>query len=151
MLKNLKLSTKLYLGFAIPVAILVAISAFAATKADSVEQAARMTQGESAPFAKLAQDMKLNVVQVQQWLTDISATGAAQGLDDGYDEAAQNARAFSKGIEQFRQMYREENDTAGLKQLAGLERKFAEYYDMGKCRWPRPTSSRDAKRAMCSC
>ena len=132
MLKNLKLSTKLYVGFAIPVVILVAISAFAVTQANSVEQAARMTQGESAPFAKLAQDMKLNVVQVQQWLTDISATGAAEGLDDGYDEAAQNAQAFSKGVEQFRKMYREENDTKALKQLADLEKRFAEYYDMGK-------------------
>lgn len=35
-----------------------------------------------------ADELKLSVVQVQQWLTDISATRAAEGFDDGLDEAA---------------------------------------------------------------
>jgi methyl-accepting chemotaxis protein len=31
-------------------------------------------------------DLKLTVVQVQQWLTDISATRGMNGLNDGFDE-----------------------------------------------------------------
>ena len=129
---KMKLSTKLYVGFAIPIAIMLAISAFAFLKARDMEQMARITQTETAPFAQLAQEMNLNVVQVQQWLTDISATGAAEGLDDGYDQAEQNAQAFRKGLEQFRQMFQQENDTEGLAQLADLEQTFAAYYEQGK-------------------
>lgn len=40
----------------------------------------------------LAENLKLSVVQVQQWLTDISATRAAEGFDDGFDEAASYAQ-----------------------------------------------------------
>ena len=34
-----------------------------------------------------SKDLKLYIVQIQQWLTDISATRAAPGYDDGYAEA----------------------------------------------------------------
>ena len=85
MLKNMKLSTKLYLGFAVPTAILVAISAFAFVQSQSVESKATLTQSESAVYAGLANKMKIDVIQVQQWLTDISATRAAEGFDDGFD------------------------------------------------------------------
>ncbi len=47
----------------------------------------RVTRHDSAPFPKFAWNMKLNVVQARQWLTDIAATGAAEGLDGGFDEA----------------------------------------------------------------
>lgn len=31
--------------------------------------------------------LQLNIVQVQQWLTDVSATRAEEGFDDGCSEA----------------------------------------------------------------
>jgi methyl-accepting chemotaxis protein len=132
MFKNMKLGAKIFAGFGIPVVILVAISVYAYSQATSVEGVARLTKEESAVYALLAQDMKLNVVQVQQWLTDISATGAAEGLDDGFDEAETNAQTFRKGVQRFREMYQRENDADGLKQVADLDSKFAGYYDMGK-------------------
>jgi methyl-accepting chemotaxis protein len=45
-------------------------------------------------------DLQLNIVQVQQWLTDISATRGLDGLDDGFVEAekhAKQARAHRTG------------------------------------------------------
>ena len=39
--------------------------------------------------------MQIDVIQVQQWLTDISATRALDGLADGFDEAAISAKSFS--------------------------------------------------------
>ena len=124
MFKNMKLSRKLYVGFAVPIIILVGISVFAVTQAIEVVKVAKVTRDESAPFAMLAQSMKLNVVQVQQWLTDISATGGVEGFDDGFDEAEKNAQLFLKGVNQFREMYQEENDSEGLQQLASLEKDF---------------------------
>jgi methyl-accepting chemotaxis protein len=37
-------------------------------------------------------DLQLNIVQVQQWLTDISATRGLDGLDDGFSEAEKHAK-----------------------------------------------------------
>lgn len=38
----------------------------------------------------LAEELKFHVVQIQQWLTDISATRAEEGLDDGFDLAKEH-------------------------------------------------------------
>ena len=34
--------------------------------------------------------LEMNVVQIQQWLTDISATRALDGLNDGIEKATEN-------------------------------------------------------------
>jgi methyl-accepting chemotaxis protein len=44
--------------------------------------------------AEAAKDLKNNIVQVQQFLTDVSATHDA----GGYKEAAENAKEFSETI-----------------------------------------------------
>lgn len=46
----------------------------------------------------LIEDLRLNVVQVQQWLTDVSATRGLNGLDDGFDQASEQARLLKLNI-----------------------------------------------------
>ncbi len=53
------------------------------------------------PVLNRAHELKLAVVQVQQWLTDISATRGRDGLDDGFDEAEKNAKFFKKLISEL--------------------------------------------------
>lgn len=38
-------------------------------------------------------NLQLHVIQVQQWLTDISATRGAPGYDDGYDDMGKHMAA----------------------------------------------------------
>jgi methyl-accepting chemotaxis protein len=128
---NLKLRTKIALGFAIPVGIVIGLSILTCWRIKAVEDAATVGN-EGAEYALLAQDVKLDVVQVQQWLTDISATGAAEGLNDGFDKAAESAEAFHKAVERFRTVYRRKNDQESLERLADLEAKFSSYYEAGK-------------------
>ena len=42
---------------------------------------------EVLPHAFSFINLKIDVIQIQQWLTDISATRAAEGFDDGFAEA----------------------------------------------------------------
>ncbi|MCP5206909.1 MAG: methyl-accepting chemotaxis protein [Hahellaceae bacterium] len=53
------------------------------------------------PIIKTTLAAKLAVVQVQQWLTDISATRAQDGLDDGFKEASAAASEFREHIAQL--------------------------------------------------
>lgn len=80
-------------------------------------------------FATLlkAEQLKLSVVQVQQWLTDISATRAAEGLDDGFDEAAKHAGNIKVLVSELTQL-----NSDSEQQLAEIERHFDAYYDSGK-------------------
>ncbi|GMU24964.1 MAG: hypothetical protein AMXMBFR13_50350 [Phycisphaerae bacterium] len=127
----MKLRTKIYLGFGVPLTILIMISAMVWIQTHGVSDALTLIE-EEASYANRAQEMKLNVVQVQQWLTDISATGAAEGLDDGFDNAEENAQAFTKALAQFRERFQRDSDSEGLQKLTEIGAQFGSYYDLGK-------------------
>lgn len=75
----------------------------------------------------LADDLELSVVQVQQWLTDISATRGAEGFDDGFDEASIHAQEFYAALEEFVKVNPDYEEKA-----AELQNKFAPYYEVGQ-------------------
>ena len=91
-----------------------------------------MAMDESFVFAQTAKQMELNVIQVQQWLTDISATRGLDGLNDGFDEAASSRDSFLEGAAAFEKMYREENDAESLAKLTVLTTAFEGYYEEGR-------------------
>ncbi len=132
MFKNLKLSTKLILGFSVPLCIMAIIVVGIFVISKTVDSKAKLAKEESVVFALIASQMKLDVIQVQQWLSDISATRALDGLDDGFDEAANSSKSFLKGLNSFKEMYQEENDQAGLQTLQTIETAFQAYYEAGK-------------------
>jgi methyl-accepting chemotaxis protein len=125
---DFKVGLKLGLGFGAVLLIMGVIVFSTAYFLNKAEDNAEYVKVESLPFALLAQDMAFNVVQVQQWLTDVSATHDS----GGYSEADAAARAVREGIESFVEMYREENDSAALRRMQDLSSSFEDYYDMGK-------------------
>jgi len=83
---------------------------------------------ESFPFALLADEIVLSAVQVQQWLTDVSATHNP----DGYKDAEESAATFKEGLEKFKVMFKEENETEALKEVEEIEVAFNKFYQVGK-------------------
>ena len=84
-------------------------------------------------LALLAKDLSLAVVQVQQWLTDISATRAAEGFDDGFDEARTNAERVREILAEFSRHYADEGRDDVVDEIAQIGVAFESYYEMG-CR-----------------
>ncbi len=123
---------RLGLGFFIVSAGLVGIVALNWFYSDQAKTQAQLVQDETAVFTLKAKDMQFYAVQVQQWLTDISATRGQDGLNDGFEQAETNAAQFKQGLEDFRKMYTEENDQESLASLDTLEEEFDGYYEMGK-------------------
>lgn len=75
----------------------------------------------------LADELKLSVVQVQQWLTDIGATRAAEGFDDGFDEAAAQAENAYDILEKLVAVNPDYAD-----EVTDIRNKFEPYYETGK-------------------
>jgi methyl-accepting chemotaxis protein len=130
--RKISLSMKMALGFGVPLLMIAAIVTTNFVIVNKVQNNATLAKDESVVFAGIARQMKLDVVQVQQWLTDISATRAQDGLDDGFDEAESSYQSFLAGLSKFRKMYETENDSAGLRQLDDLAKATAAYYEAGK-------------------
>ncbi|MBF0297400.1 MAG: methyl-accepting chemotaxis protein [Oligoflexia bacterium] len=86
---------------------------------------------ETSKLAILSKEMQINTIQVQQWLTDISATRGLDGLDDGFKMAKENAVLFDKGINSFRKVFQQENDKENLAKIEDLNKSFIDFYEMG--------------------
>ncbi len=99
---------------------------------EKIETEMLKIQHNDVPLIILAKDLRTNVIQVQQWLTDISATRALDGLNDGFDEAKKNADLFYENLNKAREI----SEIAGYvhitETLNNMEAAFPAYYDTGK-------------------
>lgn len=78
------------------------------------------------PVLNKIHELKLNVVQVQQWLTDISATRGLDGLNDGFDEAENHAKEFRTLVKELSVLDPDNIDT-----FQALTPAFDKYYSVG--------------------
>ena len=77
-----------------------------------------------------AKELKLNVVQVQQWLTDISATRAAEGFDDGFENAEASANKFYELAEEIKNIdINNLTPIQALTVISMLKDKVKSYFD----------------------
>jgi methyl-accepting chemotaxis protein len=128
MFKNMKTGMKLGLGFGLVLLLFVVSGVMTNQYLNVTDNASRQVKDETLPYLLLADEMVVDTIQVQQWLTDVSATHDT----DGYKEAEQAASAFKSGIIKFREMFRSENDTESLRKLDELETVFNRFYEDGK-------------------
>ncbi len=97
-----------------------------------VSAAALRVTGQSMELVALIKDIRFDVVQVQQWLTDISATRGLDGLDDGYAEAAAFAESFGTDLARARALAGALELDPVLRALDDAEAAFGPYYEMGQ-------------------
>ncbi len=90
-------------------------------------ESTELARDQGYPGSKLAADIKLSVIQVQQWLTDISATRAAEGFDDGFDEANKYANLFHQHMADLLELHPDNRET-----LDEINKSFEEFYTKGK-------------------
>jgi len=122
-------------------AVVVAAAAaglnFAGGRADAESGAAKVATTnqmllDAMSLSSIAGDLKFDIVQVQQWLTDVSATRGLDGLDDGFVTAAQFAATVTDDVAKARALA----DRIGLAELSGeldqIEAAFPAYYETGK-------------------
>ncbi len=126
--KNLKIRTRLMVGFGVVLSLFVVCGVITTLLLMKSDSSVKAVQTASMPFALTAKDIAFHVVQVQQFLTDVSATHDTEVLK----EAEDSAQAFRQNIAKFREMYSAKNDQESLRKLEALESSFNNYYETGK-------------------
>ncbi len=132
MFKNIRLAFKMGIGFAIPIMLLLTLTVITTYHAGNIRDHADLTKNETSVFSGIAQSMKLQVTEVQQYLSDISATRGRDGLNDGFRLAEESAQNFKTGVAKFQEMYSKENDQDGIRRLNEMAKSFDTYYEFGK-------------------
>ena len=84
------------------------------------------------PLIERVKDIKLDVVQVQQFLTDVSATRGQDGFDDGFKEAEKFAKRFIEDKNEARALAAKLDIKEVVAEVDRLATLFPPYYDAGK-------------------
>lgn len=128
---QLKVATRLWLGFG-SIFFLMLLSALVMRHyLSQADQLADITDQETLPMALMAADMKLQAVQVQQFLSDVSATHR----NDGYKEAQEAADTFHEHAAKFKSKFTSDNNRESLKNLEATVKSFDEMYAWAE-KWP---------------
>ena len=127
MLTSIKLTTRFTLLIVLLALILLGVNTHLLTTNMQIQVESERMNDFLIPILNDAHEAKLAVVQVQQWLTDISATRGLNGLNDGFDEAESNAIKFRNLIQEMQK--RDPNNTPIYQRIMPI---FEAYYDTGQ-------------------
>jgi methyl-accepting chemotaxis protein len=132
MLNKLKVGQKILAIVMLVATVLAALLLISYFSFLELRRGLEEVKSEGLPNALVAKDMQMQVVQIQQWLTDISATRGQDGLDDGFKEADKAHQAFLAGLARIRASYVDEKDSIGIAQADRLKEHMAVWYVTGK-------------------
>lgn len=132
------IATKLKIGAGALGAVIASFGAFVLwEQSDQLthSKAIASTLERAQKFSELAlvvEHIAFDVVQVQQFLTDISATRGLDGLDDGRSLAAASAKAFGEDMQKATQLATELEFAEAKAHLAAAANSFPGYYATGQ-------------------
>ena len=128
MIKNMKIGMRLGLGFGAVLLVFVAAVVTTTIFLKGVKSGSELVANESIPFLMTAYELDVNVTEVSENLTDVSATHNP----DGFKDAEKAAGAVKEELAKFKEMFRRENDTKSLAEVGELEDEFNQFFDEGK-------------------
>jgi methyl-accepting chemotaxis protein len=98
----------------------------------SIEVREAMDKAAAAgQLGRLVKQVELDIVQVQQFLTDVSATRSLGGLDDGWEEAERYSRQLPQDVDAAEALARVVDAEAVVAELQAVEAAFAPFYRQG--------------------
>ena len=127
-MKNLNIGIRLAVGFATVVGLFAVTLMMVGMSLANLTKDVNQIKDETLPYVLIVDEMDLSRSEVQQFLTDVSATHDRAG----YKESDEAAKRFLDGAAKFKQMYQRENDAKKLKQMEVIETRFNAFSAKGK-------------------
>jgi methyl-accepting chemotaxis protein len=126
-LSRISIRSKLLINAVAPLLLLVAFAIWQYAALGSLERDRLGVIQKNMQRADIARVMQANVIQVQQFLSDVSATRAQDGLDDGFKLAEAQHQAFLEGLGRLSA----DQDAAASARAAELRQAFEKFYALG--------------------
>ena len=128
MFKNLPIRWQLGFGFATVVGLFVITLLTVGYLLAGLTHEVGEVNDNSLPLVLAVDEMDLSRSEVQQFLTDVSATHDPEG----YKDAQEAANKFSEGADKLKQFFTQRHDSTKLKELESIESHFKTFYGLGK-------------------
>lgn len=130
-LNNFKISHILSAASGMIFIILVASTVVNNSSMSEIEEHSTEQMEEVLPNLYDFLELQLNVVQIQQWLTDVSATRAAEGFDDGFSEAGNYFKKANEVMDRLIVMHKNLNEAEMVSELNAFKNEMKDYYSIG--------------------
>jgi methyl-accepting chemotaxis protein len=98
---------------------------------DTANQAADQAAAKALQLISTTRMLNINIVQIQQWLTDVSATRGLDGLDDGFAEAEKARNGAFDNIREAREIAHSMGQEALTAELNSVEKAIGPFYALG--------------------
>jgi len=132
---RIKLGAKLTLSNAVLLLLLVLATGGMIFGADlqrrevaKANNSADFAAGTALDLVAIVKRLNIDVIQIQQWLTDISATRGLDGLNDGFDKAAEARASAEANLKAAEQLARTAGEDELLVEFAKVGKALAPYY-----------------------
>jgi methyl-accepting chemotaxis protein len=129
---KLSIRARILLGFTLPIVLFVGFTFWLSTQLSQVKQNMVTVEEEGVKYALLAAAMDKNVVQIQQFLSDVSATRGKDGLDDGFKDAEENFKTLNASLAEFEKHFNQVGDKASAQRIQEIKTGAAHYYEVGQ-------------------
>jgi methyl-accepting chemotaxis protein len=97
----------------------------------SVENKVKEKEHDILPTVFNFLELQKDVIQVQQWLTDVSATRAADGFTDGFDISKEYFLKANKLLDKMILEHKNKNESTDVKDLEEFKSNFNKFYEVG--------------------
>jgi methyl-accepting chemotaxis protein len=105
--------------------------AFGYMKSHDIKESVYEKEHEIMPHLFNFLRLQKDVIQVQQWLTDISATAAKPGFDDGFGEAKKYFEDGNLALAELIKEHKKYNEPQMVSELISFKESFASFYQVG--------------------
>jgi methyl-accepting chemotaxis protein len=131
-MNQLPIKTRILLGFALPIVLFIGFTVWFSGQLTQVKQNLTSVSAQSVQYALLATALDKNVVQVQQFLSDVSATRAKDGLDDGFKNAQTNFDQLNAGLARFEKHFADQGDAQSVTLIQTIKSDAASFFATGQ-------------------
>ena len=128
----MSIKARILWGFAVPIVLFIGFTAWLGAQLSQVKSSMANVSQTSVQYALLATQLDKNVVQIQQFLSDVSATRGKDGLDDGFQKAQENFDALNASLEKFEAYFSAAGDAQSLQQMREIKVNAATYFGTGQ-------------------
>ncbi|MGE0050352.1 MAG: hypothetical protein AB7S49_02400 [Arcobacter sp.] len=96
----------------------------------SVENRVKEKEKDILPTVFNFLELQKDVIQVQQWLTDVSATRGAEGFDDGFNIAKEYSSKANELLDKMIDEHKNKDEIL-VKDLNEFKNDFNKFYEVG--------------------
>jgi len=128
---SLSIRSRILLALALPIVLFLGFTFWLSGQLSQMKHGLAALSEQSVHYALLATRMDKDVVQIQQFLSDVSATRGKDGMDDGFKNAKDNFDALNDALNEFEKHFSAVGDNKSLQGIQDMRKVAASYFSVG--------------------